>query len=110
MAISARTMQEAHTESGIVYARYKQTINKIYEVLKNELDNPFEGITSVRVRLGSALMYSTEDQANKVLLCVREELIYEGYSVEFEYESQNPFSSANSTISATHIVVSWDRP
>lgn len=110
MAISALTMQHAHTESGIIYARYKQTINKIYEVLRNERDNPFEGITSVRVRLEPALMHSTEDQANKVLSCVSQELIHEGYSVEFEYESKNPFSSADSTISATHIVVSWDRP
>lgn len=106
MSISAQSMIDAHTESGIVYARWRQIVNKVYEALKKQRDNPFQGVTSVRVRITQELSGDFKEHVDQVMIRLNQELKFEGYSVEYEYDEVSPFGD-DPAIPA-HIVVSWE--
>lgn len=105
MSISAQSMIDAHTESGIVYARWRQIVNKVYEALKKQRDNPLQGVTSVRVRITQELSGDFKGRVDQVMVRLNQELKYEGYSVEYEYGNVSPFEEIANI--PTHIVVSW---
>lgn len=105
MSISAQSMIDAHTENGIIYARWREEMTHIYEVLKHERENPFEGATSVRVRLSLQLMRDSAERIQRVMVRLEQELEAEGYSTEYEYGNVSPFEEIANI--PTHIVVSW---